>query len=430
MSSDLIALGVIRKAHGVRGEASIEIWTDLPERFQDLEEVTLLSPDERERRAARVESVRFHGGRALVKFAGIESLEEVRRHQGWTIEIPRTSARELEQGEFFLHDLEGLSVIESGSGRVLGSVARAEEGAGGVLLTVRASGGRAFDIPFAAEICTTIDVAGGRMEVTLPSGLEELETLKAIEDEARLRIDVVTIFPKMFDSILEEGVVARGLKQGILELKVWDLRDFTTDRHRSTDDEPYGGGAGMVMLPEPIFRCMEAIRELRPDERPRVLMLSPQGRRFDQTAASELSAERWLVLLCGRYEGFDERVRTLVDEEVSVGDFVVSGGEIPALLVIDAVSRMIEGVVGERNSVEADSFYYGLLDYPHYTRPADFRGMKVPEVLLSGHAEKIRKWRKEQALRATLAKRPDLLERAVLDGEAREILEKLRTEGQ
>lgn len=267
------------------------------------------------------------------------------------------------------------------------------------------------------------------MEVTLPSGLEELETLKAIEDEARLRIDVITIFPKMFDSILEEGVVARGLKQGILELKVWDLRDFTTDRHRSTDDEPYGGGAGMVMLPEPIFRCMEAIRELRPDERPRVLMLSPQGRRFDQTAASELSAERWLVLLCGRYEGFDERVRTLVDEEVSVGDFVVSGGEIPALLVIDAVSRMIEGVVGERNSVEADSFYYGLLDYPHYTRPADFRGMKVPEVLLSGHAEKIRKWRKEQALRATLAKRPDLLERAVLDGEAREILEKLRTEG-
>ena len=242
-----------------------------------------------------------------------------------------------------------------------------------------------------------------------------------------MRIDFVTIFPRMFDPFLAEGVIARGVKQGVLDIRVWDLRDFATDRHRSTDDEAYGGGPGMVMLAEPVLRCVEKISVGA--QKPRLLMTSPQGRRFDQSVAGELAGREWLVILCGRYEGFDERVReALHPDEISIGDFVVSGGELPAMLIADAVGRLIEGVVGNADSVTADSFYAGLLDYPHYTRPEELRGMRVPEVLLSGHHELIRRWRKEQSLRETLRKRPDLLKIADLDDEAKEILRKIENE--
>jgi len=238
-----------------------------------------------------------------------------------------------------------------------------------------------------------------------------------------MRIDFVTIFPRMFDPLIAEGVIARGIKQGLLDVRVWDLRDFATDKHRSTDDEAYGGGPGMVMLGEPVFRCVEAIGGGR------VILTSPQGRRFDQNVAKELAATDWIVILCGRYEGFDHRViEALHPDEISIGDFVVSGGELPAMVMADAVGRMIEGVVGNTGSVEEDSFFNGLLDYPHYTRPEELRGMRVPDVLLSGHHEKIRKWRKEQALRATLERRPELLESAELDREAQEILRGMRSQ--
>jgi tRNA (guanine37-N1)-methyltransferase len=239
-----------------------------------------------------------------------------------------------------------------------------------------------------------------------------------------LRIDFVTIFPNMFAPLLAEGVIARGVKQGLLDVRVWDLRGYATDRHRSTDDEAYGGGPGMVMLGEPVFRCVEALRETGSGGH--LVMTSPQGRRFDHRVAHEFSEKEHVVFLCGRYEGFDHRVHErLQPEEVSVGDFVVSGGELPAMLMADAIGRLVPGVVGNTGSVEEDSFFRGLLDYPHYTRPEELRGMRVPDILLSGHHEKIRKWRKEQALRATLEKRPDLLDTAELDDEAREILRKL-----
>ena len=281
-----------------------------------------------------------------------------------------------------------------------------------------------------------------------------------------LRIDFVTIFPKMFEPLTAEGIIARGIKAGLLDVRVWDLREFATDKHRSTDDEAYGGGPGMVMLAEPVLRAVEAIvadpspargkgwsREAGPGEgvahvpqpssgpAPRghllpqagegmhIIMTSPQGRRFDQTVAKELAAKQRLTILCGRYEGFDERIReALHPDEISIGDFVVSGGELPAMLIADATARMIEGVVGNSGSVEEDSFFRGLLDYPHYTRPEELRGMKVPDILLSGHHEKIRKWRKEQSLRRTLENRPDLLENADLDEEAREILRRIENE--
>jgi len=224
----------------------------------------------------------------------------------------------------------------------------------------------------------------------------------------------------MFDPFVAEGVIARGVKQGLLDIRVHDLREYATDRHRSTDDEAYGGGPGMVMLGEPVFRVVEAIGGGH------LVMTSPQGRRFDQKVAKELSEKPHVVFLCGRYEGFDHRVHeALQPDEISVGDVVVSGGELPAMLMADAVGRLIPGVVGNTGSVEEDSFFKGLLDYPHYTRPEVLRGQRIPEILLSGHHEKIRKWRKEQALRATLEKRPDLFDSAELDEEAREILRRL-----
>lgn len=235
-----------------------------------------------------------------------------------------------------------------------------------------------------------------------------------------MRVDFVTIFPRMFDPFVAEGVIARGVKQGLLDIRVHDLREYASDRHRSTDDEAYGGGPGMVMLGEPVFRAVEAIGGGH------LVMTSPQGRRFDQRVAKELAEKPHVVFLCGRYEGFDHRVHEALEpDEISIGDFVVSGGELPAMLMADAMGRLIPGVVGNTGSVEEDSFFRGLLDYPHYTRPEVLRGRRIPEILLSGHHEKIRKWRKEQALRATLEKRPDLFDGAELDDEAREILRRL-----
>ena len=239
-----------------------------------------------------------------------------------------------------------------------------------------------------------------------------------------LRIDFVTIFPGMFAPLLAEGVIARGVKQGLLDIRVHDLRDHTTDKHRSTDDEAYGGGPGMVMLAEPVLRCVESI-----EGTPHVVLTTPQGRPFTQRIAQELRDREHVVFLCGRYEGFDHRVHeALAPDEISIGDFVVSGGELPAMLMADAMGRLVEGVVGNAGSVEEDSFFRGLLDYPHYTRPVELRGRRIPEILLSGHHEKIRRWRKEQALRATLAKRPDLLATAELDDEAKKILRSIENE--
>jgi tRNA (guanine37-N1)-methyltransferase len=243
-----------------------------------------------------------------------------------------------------------------------------------------------------------------------------------------MRFDIVTIFPQMVAAGLAEGVVSRGIERGLVDVAVHDLRDYTVDRHRSVDDVPYGGGPGMVMKPEPLARVVDDIRARRgaPDA---VILLSPQGRRFAQAEAQRLSRLRHLVLLCGRYEGVDDRVRAAVaTEELSIGDYVLSGGELAALVVVDAVSRLVPGVVGDAQSVEDDSFSRGLLDYPHYTRPPEFAGQQVPAVLLSGHHEEVRRWRKKTALRRTLERRPDLLTSAALDDEERAMLEEIRKE--
>jgi tRNA (guanine37-N1)-methyltransferase len=240
-----------------------------------------------------------------------------------------------------------------------------------------------------------------------------------------MKFDIVTIFPRMVEAGLAEGVVSRGIERGLLDVRIHDLRTFTTDRHRTVDDVPYGGGPGMVMKPEPLCKAVTAIRQER-GEPGAVVLLSPQGRPFTQAEAERLSGLAHVVLLCGRYEGMDERVRELVaSEELSIGDYVLSGGELAALVVVDAVSRLVPGVVGAAASVEGDSFSRGLLDHPHYTRPAEFEGRQVPDVLLSGHHAEVRRWRKREALQRTRERRPDLLAAAALDDEEREILKAL-----
>lgn len=239
-------------------------------------------------------------------------------------------------------------------------------------------------------------------------------------------IDIVTIFPGMVAALLTEGIVGRAIARGLLDLQVHDLREQTTDRHRVVDDVPFGGGPGMVLKPEPLFRAVEHIRANR-GEPGAVILTSPDGRRFSHGDAVRLSALGHIVLLCGRYEGVDERVRRhLATEEISIGDYVVSGGELPALVIVDAVARLVPGVVGDEASVARDSFARGLLDFPQFTRPADFRGMLVPPVLLSGHHADIERWRRREALTRTLERRPDLLTDATLEPEDDAVLKELR----
>ena len=241
-----------------------------------------------------------------------------------------------------------------------------------------------------------------------------------------MKIDIVTIFPKMVQAPLAEGIVGRAIASGAVDLRIHDLRDYAPDRHRVVDDMPFGGGPGMVLKPEPLFRAIDAIRQER-GQPAAIVLTSPDGKRFDHAEALRLSRVNHLVVLCGRYEGVDERVRAhLATEELSVGDYVLTGGEIPALVIVDAVVRLVPGVVGDEESVARDTFARGLLDFPQFTRPAEFRSLGVPAVLLSGHHAEIEKWRRREALKRTLERRPELLADATsLDADDRRILKEL-----
>ncbi len=226
-----------------------------------------------------------------------------------------------------------------------------------------------------------------------------------------MRIDIITIFPEMFSSVLDASIIKRAQEKGKVRIFVHDLRNYSLDKHRKLDDRPFGGGSGMLMQAQPIFRAVEAIKK-KIKAKARVILLCPQGDRFTQKSAKELSRRKNLILICGHYEGVDERVRQyLADAQISIGDYVLTGGELPAMVLVDSVVRLIPGVLGDKNSLNFESFEGNLLEYPHYTRPADFRDMHVPEVLLSGDHKKIESWRKEQALKRTKQRRPDLLQR-------------------
>lgn len=248
-----------------------------------------------------------------------------------------------------------------------------------------------------------------------------------------MQFEVFTLLPEVFPPYLESSILQRARQRGLIEVLVHNIRDYTKDRHHTTDDTPYGGGGGMVMKPEPVFEAVESVLGIssvpaQPVPVP-IILLTPQGRVFTQRVAEELAGYERIALLCGRYEGVDERIREhLVTDEISVGDYVLTGGELPALLIIDAVSRLIPGVLGDPTGAEDDSHSMGLLEYPHYTRPPGFRGWKVPDVLLSGDHAKIEAWRREQALQRTLHKRPDMLETAELSKEDQKFIEGLKSQ--
>ena len=247
-----------------------------------------------------------------------------------------------------------------------------------------------------------------------------------------MQFEVFTLLPDIFPPYLESSILQRARQRDLIDVRIHNIRDYTHDKHRTTDDTPYGGGGGMVMKPEPVFEAVESVLGIASDQaQPApipVILLTPQGRVFTQRVAEEFSRHERIALLCGRYEGVDERIREhLVTDEISVGDYVLTGGELPALLIIDAVSRLIPGVLGDPTGAEDDSHSMGLLEYPHYTKPSAFRGWKVPEVLLSGDHGKIEKWRREQALQRTLKKRPDMIEKAELSEKDRKFLEGLKS---
>lgn len=246
-----------------------------------------------------------------------------------------------------------------------------------------------------------------------------------------MHFDVFTILPEIFPPYLESSILKRASERGLISVRVHNIRDYTHDKHHTTDDTPYGGGGGMVMKPEPVFEAVESVLGFTsPQTQPvtfPVILLTPQGRVFTQRVAEELSRHERVALICGRYEGVDERIREkLVTDEISVGDYVLTGGELPALTLIDAVARLLPGVLGDPTGAEDDSHAMGLLEYPHYTKPPEFRGMKVPEVLQSGNHAKIEQWRREQALLRTLKKRPDMLKTAELSDKDKKIIESIR----
>lgn len=244
-----------------------------------------------------------------------------------------------------------------------------------------------------------------------------------------MRIDIVSLFPEMFDGPFGHSIIKRAREAGILDTVITNPRDYARDKHRIVDDTPFGGGAGMVMKPDPLFFAVEDILEKSSKEKRRILLMCPGGTTFTQAKAKELAGYEQLILLCGHYEGIDERVREhLVDESLSIGDFVLTGGELPAMIVADAVARMLPGVLGASDSAEHDSFYNGLLEYPQYTRPREFRGWQVPDILVSGDHAKIARWRRKQSLKNTLLRRPDLLESIQLDPVDSKLLAEIREE--
>lgn len=241
-----------------------------------------------------------------------------------------------------------------------------------------------------------------------------------------MRIDVLTIFPKVISSVIGESLIKKAREKNLVEFKIWDIREFTTDKHNTVDDTPFGGGGGMVMKVEPLAGALEKVLSQIPGKR-RIVLTSASGKKFDQKMARDFSREENLIIICGHYAGVDERLKQLFElEEVSIGDFVLTGGELPALAVIDAVVRLIPGVLGNFQSAENDSFYSGILGFPQYTRPQNFKNMEVPEILVSGDHEKVRIWRRKEALRKTFLNRPDLLEKATLSDEDKKILSQIK----
>ena len=466
---ELVAIGRVVKPQGRKGEVLVEPLSDRPERFPGLRRAFLPGPGTGAREVA-VDGFWPHKGRVVLKLRGVDSIDDAERLRGLELRIPETELPDLPAGSYYHHQLVGLRALDP-QGRELGRVESIwETGGEAPVLVVRGAAGETL-VPLAERLVPAIDLVAGTLRLApnataaqdargdassaeAPAGSVEAgnpagESLSAAQplqpvvpqgqvpaldapataSSPRLRVDILTIFPGMFPGPLGDGIVKRAVEAGLVEIRVHDLRAFTTDKHRQVDDRAFGGGPGMVMKAEPFFRAVESLFPQGRGERDALVLLSPRGRRFDQREAGRLAGLERLVLLCGRYEGVDERVVTgLGAEELSLGDFILTGGEVAALAVIEAAVRLLPGALGDEDSAEHDSFSEGLLDWPHYTRPASVRGLAVPAVLLSGHHERVRRWRRREALAATLERRPDLIAPERLGPEERDLLNDLPAE--
>jgi tRNA (guanine37-N1)-methyltransferase len=414
-----LVVGLVTAPHGIRGAVKIESLTDDPSRFEPGSQLTR----EGDPAPLTVAESSATGRGIVVRFEEVADRDGAEALRGAYLTAP---APRLRRGRYHWHEVEGARVVDL-EGRDLGTVREIIRAGGGEIAVVDGPRGEVL-VPLVRAFVRRFAPRRGRIVVDaerlgVRSAADPRAKAKPGQDRPVLEVDVLTLFPKMLEAPLAESIPGRVQARGIAALRFHDLRRWGLGRHKSVDDSTFGGGAGMVLRPEPIAAALDEVR--RPDST--VLLLDAAGRRFDQAMAHELAAARHLVLVCGRYEGVDERIRALVDGEVSIGDVVLSGGEPAAVVVIDAVLRLLPGAI-EADSVADESFSDGLLEYPQYTRPREFRGMGVPDVLISGDHGAVSEWRLREAVRRTLERRPDLLEDRALSVRAREVLADLRAE--
>ncbi len=412
-ASRRVIIGRVRGAHGLRGQLRVQPFGD-SDFLLGLASVTLARSED-DPDAVRYEVEAAAPGRddeVRMRLAGVHGREQAEALRGRLLLSDASAFEALPAGEYWGFELIGCRV-ETRDGGDVGTVREIWDTGAQQLLVVEDEGGRERLIPAVRELLRAIDVEGRRIAVEAVPGLLDGSQAAVAAETGSMRIDVITIFPRLFEPFAGESMLGIAVREGVVALRIHDLRDWTQDRHRTVDDTPYGGGPGMVLKPEPLVAAIEALAGPRgPGRKARVLMLSAQGRRLDQARLEELAREEHLVLVCGRYEGVDQRAIDLaVDEEVSLGDYVLSGGEVPAMAIVEGVVRLLPGALGNPESTARESFRGGGLEGPQYTRPPEFRGLAVPEVLRSGNHQAIARWRAERARELTRRRRPDLLRR-------------------
>ena len=379
---DLLEVGKIVNTHGLRGEVKVVPWTDYPEVFEDIDFVYVKKKSEYER--LDVKGIKYQKNNLIVRFSQITDINMAEKYKNQVIYAEREILGELPEGVYYIADLIGLDIVTE-DGEKIGTVSDVFNTGSNDIYEVKRE---------------------GKKNLLLP-----------VIDDVVLNIDVLTLFPQMFEAVLGDSIIGRARENNILEMNFIDIRDFSTNKHRKVDDYPYSGGGGMLMNAQPVYDAYMSVAEGL-DYKPFTIYMSPQGKVFNQGIAIDLANYEHIVLLCGHYEGIDQRViDEIVDMELSVGDFVMTGGEIPAMTVIDTVSRLVPGVLAAETSYENESHFNGLLEYPQYTRPAVWHDKSIPDVLISGHHAKIEQWKREQSLINTLKKRPDMLEKAELTKE-------------
>ena len=413
---NLLRVGVITSAHGVRGEVKVFPTTDDNSRFKTLKHV--LMDTGKEKIPLEIEHVKFFKNMVILKFKGFDNKNDVEMWRQRDLLITRDQAVELAPDENFIADLIGLTAVTD-EGVVLGTLTDVLQTGANDVYCVKMENGKELLLPAIKDCILNVDLEKQEMLVHVLDGLLDLSWRKT------MNFHVMTLFPEMVMNGLNTSILGRAASNGLLAFEAINIRDYTLERHGKVDDYPYGGGAGMVMQAEPIYRAYTALCD-RIGHRPRVVYMTPQGRTFTQKIAEELAKEEELVFLCGHYEGVDERVLEMIATDyLSAGDYVLTGGELPAMMMIDCISRLVPGVLNNDVSAEFESFHDNLLEYPQYSRPEEFMGKKVPEILLSGHHANIEKWRREQSIIRTLERRPELLEEAVLSKKEKLFLEEL-----